>query len=157
MKSGQAGRSQGAQESGSEMGQTSEMKIDDSGGEQREPKQVEETRTLPEWVERAVWTDRMWQRLETSQAQTKTGLQRGGNSAWLLTPREEEPSQRETTDWKAGCGRTACPVWREGCGSTRIPTPICLCANHRMIPAPMSRAFSADSNFLPKPWAGAQG
>ena len=124
MKSGQAGRSQGAQESGSEMGQTSEMKIDDSGGEQREPKQVEETRTLPEWVERAVWTDRMWQRLETSQAQTKTGLQRGGNSAWLLTPREEEPSQRETTDWKAGCGRTACPVWREGCGSTRIPTPI---------------------------------
>jgi RNA-directed DNA polymerase len=52
------------------MGQTSEMKIDDSGGEQREPKQVEETRTLPEWVERAVWTDRMWQRLETSQAQT---------------------------------------------------------------------------------------
>ena len=67
MKSGQAGRSQGAQESGSEMDQTNEKKIDDSGGKQREPKQVEEARTLPEWVERAVWTDRMWQRLETSQ------------------------------------------------------------------------------------------
>lgn len=52
------------------MNQTNEMKIDDSGREQGPPKQVEETRTMPEWVERSVWTDRMWQRLEQSQAQT---------------------------------------------------------------------------------------
>lgn len=52
------------------MNQTNEMKINESGGERREPKQVEEAQTIPEWVERSVWTDRMWQRLETSQAQT---------------------------------------------------------------------------------------
>jgi len=63
-----SGWSQGAQESGSEMNQTNEKKIDDSGGKQREPKQVEEAQTIPEWVERSVWTDRMWQRLK-SQAQ----------------------------------------------------------------------------------------
>ena len=72
MKSGQAGSSQGAQESGCEMNQTNEIKIkiNDSGGERGQPKQVEETRAVPEWVERSVWTERMWQRLEQTQAQT---------------------------------------------------------------------------------------
>ena len=70
MKSGQAGSSQGAQESGCEMNQTNEIEINDSGGKRGQPKQVEETRALPEWVERSVWTERMWQRLEQTQAQT---------------------------------------------------------------------------------------
>jgi RNA-directed DNA polymerase len=65
-----SGGSQGAQESGSEMDETHEMNIGESGGEIGKPKQAEETRTQPEWVERSVWTDRMWQRLAASQEQT---------------------------------------------------------------------------------------
>lgn len=65
-----SGGSQGAQESGSEMNETHEMNIGGSGGNTEEPKQAEETRTRPEWVERSVWSDRMWQRLMESQAQT---------------------------------------------------------------------------------------
>jgi len=32
--------------------------------------------------------------------------------------------EREPTDWKAGCGRSARPVWREGWSQNSIPTPI---------------------------------
>lgn len=54
------------------MEQTTEAKIGDSGGAKREhePKQAEEARGRWGWVERSVWTDRMLQRLEQSQAQT---------------------------------------------------------------------------------------
>ena len=31
---------------------------------------------------------------------------------------------REPTDWKAGCGKSACPVWREGERTSALPTPI---------------------------------
>jgi hypothetical protein len=32
---------------------------------------------------------------------------------------ESEPAHSATTDWKAGCGRTACPVWVGGDGVIR--------------------------------------
>src|SRR5665213_2553005 len=32
--------------------------------------------------------------------------------------------EREPTDWKAGCGRSARPVWREGWSQNSTPTPI---------------------------------
>ena len=32
--------------------------------------------------------------------------------------------EREPTDWKAGCGRSARPVWREGERTPALPTPI---------------------------------
>src|SRR5271157_1491574 len=32
--------------------------------------------------------------------------------------------EREPTDRKAGCGRSACPVWREGERTPALPTPI---------------------------------
>ena len=76
------GGSQGTQESGSEMNETHEMNLGESGGNREEPKQAEETRTRPEWVERSVWTDRMWQRLTESQEQSapmKVSTQRGGS------------------------------------------------------------------------------
>ena len=34
------------------------------------------------------------------------------------------PLARDTTDRKAGCGRSARPVWREGERTTTLPTPI---------------------------------
>ncbi len=34
------------------------------------------------------------------------------------------PSPKRPTDWKAGCGRSACPVWREGGRLSALPTPI---------------------------------
>jgi hypothetical protein len=34
------------------------------------------------------------------------------------------PLQWRSTNWKAGCGRPACPVWREGERTTALPTPI---------------------------------
>lgn len=50
------------------MEQTHETNIDESGAQT--PKQAEEAQPRPGWVERSVWTDRMWQRLASSQAQT---------------------------------------------------------------------------------------
>ena len=32
-------------------------------------------------------------------------------------------SRRRTTDWKVGCGSSACPVWREGGRTTASPYP----------------------------------
>ena len=50
--------------------QTTEKQIDVSGGELREPKQVEDSQAMPAWVERSVWTERMWRRLAQSQEGT---------------------------------------------------------------------------------------
>ena len=40
--------------------------------------------------------------------------------------------EREPTDRKAGCGRSARPVWREGWSQNSIPTPMCACDGVRL-------------------------
>src|SRR5208283_4716381 len=37
--------------------------------------------------------------------------------------RSVNPLRGKTTDWKAGCGKSACPVWREGGRTTASPYP----------------------------------
>jgi hypothetical protein len=46
-----------------------------------------------------------------------------------IREQEPEPAHRGTADWKAGCGRSACPVW-EGGGALRAP-PILIQARAR--------------------------
>ena len=76
--------------------------------------------------------------------------------------REPEPVHRETTDRKAGCGRTACPVWVGGGGVTTRLLP----TSNRFMgrPTPLQATRSEPPHvgcyhFLDRPWeirAGAQ-
>ena len=43
-----------------------------------------------------------------------------------LNPSRSRRPREETTDWKAGCGKTACPVWREGRGFNPSFLPLSL-------------------------------
>jgi hypothetical protein len=50
----------------------------------------------------------------------------GLSSCGLSAPfgiRSVNPLRGKTTDWKAGCGKSACPVWREGGRTTASPYP----------------------------------
>ena len=52
-------------------------------------------------------------------------------------------SNRAPTDWKAGCGRSACPVWREGERMRPLPLPYPL--------LPMLLALKASNRISSKP------
>src|SRR5271157_1436816 len=47
--------------------------------------------------------------------------------------------EREPTDRKAGCGRSACPVWREGERTPALPTPIRAIFSLRLISLQVSK------------------
>jgi len=55
------------------------------------------------WVEAEVWTARLL-----------TAIDRGGSLWATPRPRAVNPLGGKTTNWRAGCGRPACPVRREG-------------------------------------------
>ena len=83
------------------------------------------------------WKDEWQNTGRTNQRECPRGLTNGGSHraqlTWWLpnvwrsslgTRRKAAPPRRETTDWKAGCARSACPIWREGWRTSAIPTPI---------------------------------
>ena len=83
------------------------------------------------WTEASVWTERM---LATLERGIKGGRwfslmdkehQRWPNAYFaerglisLALAHAKAANLQQTTDWRAGCGKTACPVRREGRGST---------------------------------------
>ena len=54
----------------------------------------------------------------------------------------------ETADWKAGCGKTACPVWREGrCRKWHRPYPYMIAPAFKPCATPNPRAGSRLGNW----------
>ena len=51
-------------------------------------------------------------------------LQSRGYSGWLKPTLWRVSLERVPTNWRAGCGRSACPVRREGESHGFLPTPI---------------------------------
>ncbi len=89
------------------------------------------------WTEPVVWTLRMLTALEEGvkggkwfSLITTAGPMPSLSSVgcFPLSPpmsRLVNPRPGKTTNWKAGCGRSACPVWREGeRNQSPLPTPI---------------------------------
>src|SRR5438094_9567448 len=99
------------------------------------PKQAEDIHGRWPWVEYAVWTERMLARLEQSEPTTKwfglwdipdgptAGLPNKGCTVWNMALANMRSLPQETTDRKAGCGKSARPVWREGWSSNLHPYP----------------------------------
>src|SRR5436190_13132347 len=85
------------------------------------PKQAEDIHGRWPWVEYTVWTERMLARLEPSEPTTK--LANKGCTVWNMALANMHSLPQETTDRKAGCGKSARPVWREGWSSNLHPYP----------------------------------
>ena len=85
------------------------------------PKQAEDIHGRWPWVEYTVWTERLLARLEPSEPTTK--LANKGCTVWNMALANMHSLPQETTDRKAGCGKSARPVWREGWSSNLHPYP----------------------------------